>query len=135
MRARKYTKLIEVWQTTKVQGTYGGNTTVAQLITKSWCNLITKKNIYRDTDFGITETSNQVTIQLRKRNDIIYNSKNQFFKYKGEVYNIISEPVNVGFENREIEITLQKDNSAIVPEIEPIGNQNQNQNQNHNGNG
>lgn len=121
MRARKYNKQIEIWQTTKVSDGFGGNTVSEELITKSRCKIITSNNIYQNKEFGLSETTNRIVIQLRKRNDITYNSKNQFIKYRNEKYTITSEPVNVGFEDREIQITLTKDIVLGVTEIPPTG--------------
>jgi hypothetical protein len=133
MRARKYNKQIEIWQTTKVSDGFGGNVVTPELITKSRCKIITNNKIYQNKEFGLSETTNKIVVQLRKRNDITYNSKNQFVKYRGEKYVINSEPVNVGFEDREIQITLTKEPTYGVEQLEPIGNQNQNQNQNQGG--
>lgn len=129
MRARKYNKQIEIWQFTKQKDGFGGNVGGEPiLLTKSRCKIITNNKIYQNKEFGLSETTNRIVIQLRKRNDITYNSKNQFVKYRGEKYAINSEPVNVGFEDREIQITLTKEPTFGVTKLEPIGNQNQNQN-------
>jgi len=136
MRARKYNKRIEVWQTLpEAQDEFGDKSVTPQLITTTWCELITTNTVYRSTDMGIIDTTDTITIKLRKRNDLTYNSKNQFFKYRGLKYVIQTEPINVGFEDREIIITLKKEMSKGVDTITPIGNQNQNQNQNQNGQG
>jgi len=109
MRARKYNKRIEVWQTANVSDGYGGNTVTTSLVNNSWCKLITnEKANYRDTDFGETETYDRLIIQLRKRKDLVYNSKTNFFKYRGVDYSMISDPINIGFEDREIQITLTR---------------------------
>lgn len=109
MRARKYNKRIEVWQTANVSDGFGGNTATPSLVNNSWCKLITnEKANYRDTDFGETETYDRLIIQLRKRKDLVYNSKINFFKYRGVEYSMISEPINIGFEDREIQITLTR---------------------------
>lgn len=136
-RARKYTKQIELWQTAPTgQVTYGSRPVSDTLITRTWCRLVTMNKISRSTDVGITQTFDTIKIELRKRNDLTYNSKNQYFKYKGIKYFFQSEPIDVGFENREIQIILKKQSIKEVESIEPIqGNQNQNQNQNQNGQG
>ena len=121
MRARKYTKKIEVWQTTKVVDGFGGNGITTELITSTWCEIITLDKLYRDTDFGVTDTANTIVIRLRKRNDLTYNSLNQFFKYRGEKYLFQGTPINVGFEDREIQITLTRESVRGVNDISPIG--------------
>lgn len=137
MRGRKYNKQIEIWQTTKTTNEFGDGNVTPELITKSRCKIITNNNIYSDKQFGLSETTNRIVVQLRKRNDITYNSSNQFVMYRNEKYIITSEPVNVDFEDREIQITLTKEKSLSVTEIEPIddGNGNGNGGENGNGNG
>lgn len=121
MRARKYTKKIELWQTTKVVDGFGGNGITTELITSTWCEIITLDKLYRNTDFGVTDTANTIVIRLRKRNDLTYNSLNQFFKYRGEKYLLQGTPINVGFEDREIQITLTRESVRGVNDITPIG--------------
>lgn len=106
-RARKYNKKIELWQTTDVFDGYSGYATTSTLIDNVWCEISTNNSTYRDTDFGKTETTNKIVVKLRKRNDIDYVSKNLFFKYRGNIYTIVSEPININFEDREIQIVLQ----------------------------
>lgn len=114
MRARQYNKQIEVWQTTHVSDGFGGNGVTSALLTKSWCKITTPNNnhgIYRTTNVGVTDTSNTLVVTLRKRNDITYNSLNQYFLYRGVKYVISSEPINVGFEDRDIQIVITKENA------------------------
>ena len=112
MRARKYNKKVEVWQTTSVDDGYGGNGVTTSLLTTSWCNLITENKSKIGNDEGEYTTYETIIIQLRKRNDVTYTSDNQFFKYRGFIYRIKSNPVNVGFDDREIQITLERDSNA-----------------------
>ena len=106
-RARKYTKKIELWQTSTVFDGYSGNATTISLIGTVWCEIKTNNSTYRDTEFGKTETANRLVLTLRKKSDINYNSKTYFFKYRGENYNIVSEPINVNFEDRDIQIIIE----------------------------
>jgi hypothetical protein len=121
MRARKYNKRLEIWQTSPVSDGFGGSTLQPTLITYSWCKLVTLDRNSRSTDFGITDTTDTIILQLRKRNDLAYNSKNQFFKYRGLKYIIQGTPINVGFEDREIQITLKQESLKEVNDITPIG--------------
>jgi len=122
MRARGYNKQIELWQTTKVSDGFGGNGVTNELITRTWCNIKTPLNgSYRTTEEGVTDTFNSLIITLRKRNDVVYNSLNLFFKYRGDKYIINSEPINVGFEDREIQIMIIKENVYEANAISPIG--------------
>lgn len=121
MRARKYNKRVEIWQTTPKSNGYTVNGgTEETLITSSWCELITLDRINRNTDLGLIDTTNTVIFKLRKRNDIDYNSINQFFKYRGLKYIIQGSPINIGFEDREIQITLVRETSKSVNNIQPI---------------
>ena len=106
MRARGYSKQIEVWQTTPSDDGFGGDGVTASLLGKSWCDIKTPNKNYRTTAEGITDTNNIFILTLRKRNDLVYNSDNMYFVYKTVKYVISSEPVNVGFEDRDIEITI-----------------------------
>lgn len=130
MRARKFNRKIEIYQTSKTVNDFGDSIVTSALLTTTWAQILTPTNgNSRNTDFGITDTSNRLILNLRKRNDINYNSKDLYFVYNGERYNIISEPINVGFENREINITVAKvpNNRGLDP-INGQGNQYQHQN-------
>ena len=109
MRARKYNKRLEVWQTAPLDDGFGGETASETLLSSTWCKFITLDRLSRSTDFGVTDTTDTLIIQLRKRNDLTYTSKNQFFKYRGLKYIIQGTPINVGFEDREIQITLKQE--------------------------
>ena len=106
MRARGYSKQIEVWQTTPVLDGVGGSGVTATLLGKSWCSIKTPNKSYRTTAEGITETNNSLILKLRKRNDLTYNSENMYFVFRTVKYVISSEPINVGFEDRDIEIMI-----------------------------
>ena len=112
MRARKYNKKIEVWQTTPVSDGFGGNGVTTSLLASSWCKIITDSKSKVDDEAGESTTYETIVLQLRKRNDVTYLSDNQFFKYRGFVYTIKSAPVNVGFDDREIQIILQRDSNG-----------------------
>lgn len=123
MRARKYNKRVEIYQTTPKSNGYTVNGgTDETLIATSWCQIVTLDKISRNTDLGIIDTTNTVVMRLRKRNDLNYNGINQFFKYRGLKYIIQGHPVNVGFEDREIQITLVRQPSKIAETMQPIGN-------------
>jgi SPP1 family predicted phage head-tail adaptor len=120
MRCRKLTKRVEIWQTSNVPNGFGGNSVSETLITSSWAEVITLNNTNRSTDIGITSATNTIKIKLRKRNDITYNSINQFIKYRGYKYIIQNQPFNVGFRDEEIEIIAVKQEIKTVAEIAPI---------------
>ena len=120
MRSRKYTKRVEVWQKTTVQNDFGGNTNNDVMLTSSWCNIKTANNLSRSTDFGITDTNDTIVLTLRKRKDITYNSVNQYFMYRGYKYILQGTPINVGFGDEEVQITLKRESKRGVTEINPI---------------
>ena len=75
----------------------------------------------RTTDLGITETNQGVLFTLRKRNDLAYNSINQYILYRGTKYIINSFPDNVNFNDSYIEISASRETQKIVNDISPIG--------------
>ena len=123
MRARKYNNRIQVWQTAPIKNEWGGDTVSETLLTTTWCMIKTPDKAYRSTDFGITDTTDTIVLRLRKRNDLTYNSQNQFFKFKGKRYIIETEPIDIGFEDREIKITLKREMIKEINEVPPIGGQ------------
>lgn len=108
MRARKYNKKVEVWQTSKVSDGFGGSTIANTKIADTWCDITTLNSLSRSTEFGIIDTSDTLILKLRKRNDLTYNSKIHYFVYRDEKYLIQGQPVNIGFEDREIQITVKR---------------------------
>jgi head-tail adaptor len=120
MSCRRKSKRVEIWQTSNVPNGFGGNSVSETLITSSWAEVITLNNTNRSTDIGITSATNTIKIKLRKRNDITYNSINQFIKYRGYKYIIQNQPFNVGFRDEEIEIIAVKQEIKTVAEIAPI---------------
>lgn len=120
MRSRKLSKRIEIWQTSNVSDGFGGNTVLETFITKSWAEIITLNDTNRSTDIGITSATNTIKIRLRKRNDIRYNSINQFIKYRGAKYIIKNQPFNVDFRDDTIEIIAVKEEIKTVEDIAPF---------------
>ena len=120
MRSRKLSKRIEIWQTSNVSDGFGGNTVAETLIASSWAEIITLNNTNRSTDIGITSATNTIKVRLRKRNDITYNSVNQYLKYRGFKYIIQNQPFNVGFRDDVVEILAVKEELKTVNEIAPI---------------
>jgi SPP1 family predicted phage head-tail adaptor len=106
MRARKYNKKIDIWQTTTIADGYGGGGGSSSLLTSVWCKFITNDAILRSTDIGQTETNDKLMLKVRKNTNINYNSKNMFFIYRNREYMIQGTPINIGFEDRELQITL-----------------------------
>lgn len=121
MKARKYTKVVEVWQVTKVSDGFGGYTTSEEQITSSWANITTpnSKIAKRLNDMGITEQTDVIMVNFRKRNDITYSDLNKFLKYKGNKY-IIQSVTDVDLDITEVEIIATKEKSKTITVDTPI---------------
>ena len=87
MRSRKYSKRVEIWQTTGVADGYGGSTVTEALLLKSWARLRTI-NPERLTALGLTDTTHAIQLGLRHRNDLDYNQEGLFIKYNDILMNI-----------------------------------------------
>ena len=123
--SRQFTKRVEIWQSCTVEDGFGGNTIEDVLIASSWAKVetmgATGRFSNRTTDLGVTETNQGVLFKLRKRNDLNYNSINQFIKYRGVKYIINSFPDNIDFNDAYIEIVATRETLKVVNEAGPIG--------------
>lgn len=122
MRSRKYTKVVEFWQVESVSDGYGGNTTPTEtLVAKSWANVKTvsnnKQTIQNLTDIGINDPVNAIIINLRYRNDIVYNAINQYIKYQGVKYIVQNNPTNINLNSVEIQIIATREQTDSVTVI------------------
>lgn len=117
MAARKYNKKIEVYETTNTAADFGGGSiSETVLLAKIWCQISTftvGKN-YNSTDYGLIDVNDTLIIKTRKRDDITYNSINQYIKYRGEKYIITTDPINVNFEDREIQFLVKKASNTVI---------------------
>ncbi len=124
MRSRRFTKRVQIWQAESEPDGFGGNTIKDELITSSWAELkvlTNNRNASRNTtDFGISNTQLGVMVTLRKRNDINYNSINQYMMYNNEKYIISSFPTNVNFDNSLITFIAVKQDTKSVNVTPPI---------------
>jgi hypothetical protein len=108
MIARKYDRIIEVWQTANVDDGFGGIKTSEALLGKSWCHIRSGSgSSSRLTDLGVTDIANTIIVNLRHRNDLKYSAVDMFFVYKGEKY-IINTIVEKDLSAIEIEITATR---------------------------
>lgn len=117
-RSRKYTKRVEIWETTNVSDTFGGITVSEALLTTSWANVKTASNnsryTKRLTDLGITDPTNAIIVTLRLRNDVLYNAITMYLKYAGVKYIIQNAPVNIDFVGHEVEIIATRESIKSV---------------------
>lgn len=127
MRSRKLSKRIEIWQTEDVADDYGGNTVKDYQITSSWAEVETlsdtSKYTRNNNDFGVIDRHNSIIVKMRKRNDITYNSINQYIVYRGVKYMIQVQPTNVDFDENIIVLIATRESFEEVPELQPIENE------------
>lgn len=123
-RARQFTKRVEIWQIADVADGFGGNEVSDELIATSWAKVetmgISGRFSNRTTDLGITNTNQGVLFTFRNRNDLTYNSINQYLMYRGAKYIISSFPDNVNFNDAYIEIVASREDLKGVSNISPI---------------
>ena len=111
MRSRSYNKRFDLYETITVADGFGGNTTSTSLLSKSWANISTfniGSNDSNSTEFGVLDLNSALKITTRKRNDITYNSETQYIVYRGEKYIINTAPINVNFEDNEVQFIVVK---------------------------
>ena len=124
LRARKYTKRVQIWQTSFVPDGFGGNVVSEELITTSWAEVksaaANSKFSQRLVDLGITDPTLALVVKLRYRNDVDYNAINRFLLYRSERYVIQNSAVNIDFFNSEVSIIAVKQRTQTVPEVTPI---------------
>ena len=121
---RRFSKIFELWQTAFVFDGFSGKKSGEDvLLTKSWAEIKTANatSRFRSTENGITSNTNQIVITTRKRNDLQYNSINQYIVYRGEKYTISNQPYEIDFDNSIIEILATKNAVKSVIEIVPVG--------------
>ena len=124
VRARKYTKRVQIWQTTFTPDTFGGNVVSEELITTSWAKVRSVSSASRFsqrlTELGITDPTLALIVTVRFRDDIDYNAINRFLLYRGERYVIQNSAVNTNFFDAEVEMIVVKERTQSVPEVAPI---------------
>jgi SPP1 family predicted phage head-tail adaptor len=102
MLARKYTKQIEVWKTTRVPDDYSGNTVTTALDFTMWAYVETRKSS-RLNENGQNDNLVNTVFIVRNRYNLEISIKDNFIKYNGLIYNIDSL-LNVDLDNIDVEI-------------------------------
>lgn len=125
MRARGFNKRIEVWQTGAVSDGYGGfKSTNDIMLVNTWAKLVSlnanKPYSKSSTDYGISNTQLGIIVTVRRRNDLTYNSINQYIKYNGEFYTITSFPEDKNFDHAYITFVAVKKDLKDVATIEAV---------------
>ena len=125
MRARRLSNRVQIWQTESVSDGFGGNTNKDYQLTDSWAEVKTLGNSSKYSksveNFGITDRFNSIVVTMRKRNDISYNSINQYLVFKGISYIFQSQPANVDFRDDSIVLIATRQSIKEVPNLDPIG--------------
>jgi hypothetical protein len=121
--SRALNKVIEFYQTKNVSDGVGGYKVFNEYITESWAEVKTFNNGSRSADlsqFGINDTSSAILITTRKREDINYNSVNQFIRYGGVNYVVTTYPTDVDFKHSFIQFIAVRQVTKKVSIIAPI---------------
>lgn len=121
MKAREYSKRIEVWEVgQRVNDGFGGWITGDPVnISSSWAKLITEGLGRKAHSFGIVEFNDPLLFLVRGRNDLPYNGRNLFLMYRGEKY-IIQGVRNENLRDVDTEIFCTKAEPETVPYIGAI---------------
>jgi len=120
MRARQLNRKIEIWQTREVKDGFGGTKMYNEIITTSWAAVRTQRDTSRDIEVGVGDYSERLEITLRYRNDIVYNSVNQFLIYRGVKYTFTMSPMNTDFNQAFVVLSASRQKTNSVPILEPI---------------
>jgi len=108
MRARKYNKRVEIWQTSNVSDGFGGYTNTSSQVGTSWAKIEPMKNDRKSEEVGVETLLNTIIVTMRKRNDLTINPLNMYLRYRSTNYEI-QGVVNIGFEDRDLQIIAIKD--------------------------
>lgn len=109
MKARDYTKQIEVLEYTETPDGFGGNTVSAVSLGYSWARLDNKVTSVsqRVTALGITDLIEPLIFKVRYRNDLTYEGRTRSLMYNGAEY-VIQSITDADMFHRELEIVCSK---------------------------
>ena len=110
MISKKYSKRVQIWQTSATSDTYGGNTVNDALDTilgTSWAYVRTIRP-EKLTDLGITDGTYAIEVKLRYRYDLDYEQEGIYFKYASNNY-IFNTVLPIDFENAEVTVIAIKE--------------------------
>ena len=100
MIARKYTKLIIIWQSSEVSDGFGGSTVETSFVNSFWANVETKRaNIKIEN--GQVDNIVQTIFTIRNRYNLDISVKDNFIQYNGLIYNI-DNVLNIDLNNIDI---------------------------------
>ena len=102
MRARRYTDIIEIWETTKVDDGFGGDKQGPDAKRfEKWAGIITKGSGYKFQQYGLNDFKNPVIFRIRKGDSII--NEDMFVIFNGAKF-IIKGIENLNLDNIEINL-------------------------------
>lgn len=119
MRSRTLNKQIGIWQAVKASDGYGGFGILETLITTTWAKITTQTG-EEVSGLGLDYTKGTLTIVVRKRNDITYNSTTLFIKYRDKKYNIVSFPTNENFTDAFVTFIAVEQKPATFDTYTPL---------------
>jgi len=101
MRARRYTDIIEVWESVEVPDGFGGFVSNEVKKFEKWAGIITKGSGYKFQQYGLNDFKNPVIFRIRKGDSII--NEDMFVIFNGAKF-IIKGIENVNLDNIEINL-------------------------------
>ena len=101
MRARRYTDIIEIWESVEVPDGFGGFVLDPVKRFEKWAGIVTKGSGYKFQQYGLNDFKNPVIFRIRKGDSII--TEDMFVIFNGGKF-IIKGIENVNLDNIEINI-------------------------------
>ena len=101
MRARRYTDIIEIWESVEVPDGFGGFVLNPVKQFEKWAGIVTKGSGYKFQQYGLNDFKNQVIFRIRKGDSII--NEDMFVIFNGGKF-IIKGIENVNLDNIEINL-------------------------------
>ena len=101
MRARRYTDIIEFWESVEVPDGFGGFVLDPVKQFDKWAGITTKGSGYKFQQYGLNDFKNPVIFRIRKGNSII--TEDMFVIFNGGKF-IIKGIENVNLDNIEINL-------------------------------
>lgn len=106
MRARKYNKKVEFYRTTAISDGYGGYYNGTISLGTAWAHITTLDRANRKTDEGITNAYQSLVVTIRNQTTLVLDLDRDYMLYRGKNYIIQQQPINKGFEDRELEFLV-----------------------------
>lgn len=118
MKAREYSKRIEVWEVGQLVDDGFGGTTIGDpiRITATWAKLQTNGLGNKAYNLGLVEFNDPLLFLVRGRNDLPYNGRNLYLMYRGQKY-IIKSVRNEDLRDVDTEIFCIKEEPETIPYI------------------